>query len=157
MTNMPADFDDEDEVEDFKPLTAQEASVWRSRFPQVSVWRIVVVQAMAAVVVTLLSWLVTGRASVGWSAGYGALSALVPTALFARALAKQQSDSSGAAMARIFGWELVKLVLCIAMLVAAPKLVPNLSWLALLVGLIVVMKTYWIAFLVRSGVRKTEA
>lgn len=60
-------------------------------------------------------------------------------------------------MARIFGWELVKLVLCIAMLVAAPKLVPNLSWLALLVGLIVVMKTYWIAFLVRSGVRKTEA
>lgn len=157
MTNMPADFDDEDEVEDFKPLTAQEASVWRSRFPQVSVWRIVVVQAMAAVVVTLLSWLVTGRASVGWSAGYGALSALVPTALFARALAKQQPDRSGAAMARIFGWELVKLVLCIAMLVAAPKLVPNLSWLALLVGLIVVMKTYWIAFLVRSGVRKTEA
>ena len=157
MTNMPADFDDEDEVEDFKPLTAQEASVWRSRFPQVSVWRIVVVQAMAAVVVTLLSWLVTGKASVGWSAGYGALSALVPTALFARALAKQQPDRSGAAMARIFGWELVKLVLCIAMLVAAPKLVPNLSWLALLVGLIVVMKTYWIAFLVRSGVRKTEA
>ncbi|MEG0939829.1 MAG: ATP synthase subunit I [Comamonas sp.] len=157
MTNMPADFDDEDEVEDFKPLTAQEASVWRSRFPQVSVWRIVVVQAIAAVVVTLLSWLVTGRASVGWSAGYGALSALVPTALFARALAKQQPDNSGTAMARIFGWELVKLVLCIAMLVAAPKLVPNLSWLALLVGLIVVMKTYWIAFLVRSGVRKTEA
>ena len=157
MTNMPADFDDEDEVEDFKPLTAQEASVWRSRFPQVSVWRIVVVQAIAAVVVTLLSWLVTGRASVGWSAGYGALAALVPTALFARALAKQQPDSSGAAMARIFGWELVKLVLCIAMLVAAPKLVPNLSWPALLVGLIVVMKTYWIAFLVRSGVRKTEA
>lgn len=157
MTNMPADFDDEDEVEDFKPLTAQEASVWRSRFPQVSVWRIVVVQVMAAVVVTLLSWLVTGKASVGWSAGYGALSALVPTALFARALAKQQPDRSGAAMARIFGWELVKLVLCIAMLVAAPKLVPNLSWLALLVGLIVVMKTYWIAFLVRSGVRKTEA
>jgi len=41
MTNMPADFQDEDEVEDFKPLTAQEASAWRSRFPQVSVWRIV--------------------------------------------------------------------------------------------------------------------
>jgi ATP synthase protein I len=34
-------------------------------------------------------------------------------------------------MAGIFGWELVKLVLCIAML-AAPKLVPDLSWLALL-------------------------
>lgn len=157
MTNKPTDFDDEDEVDDFKPLTAQEASVWRSRFPQVSVWRIVQGQAIAAVVVTLLAWLLTGRAAVGWSAGYGALSILLPTTLFARALAKQQSDSSGAAMARIFGWELVKLVLCIAMLVAAPKLVPNLSWLALLVGLVVVMKTYWIAFLVRSSVRKIKA
>ena len=56
----------------------------------------------------------------------------------------------------IFGWELVKLVLCIAMLVAAPKLIPGLSWLALLAGLIVVMKTYWIALIVQSSVRKTD-
>jgi ATP synthase protein I len=34
------------------------------------------------------------------------------------------------------------------------KLVPDLSWLALLVGLIVVMKTYWVALLVRSSVQK---
>jgi ATP synthase protein I len=156
MTKMPADYQDEDEVEDFKPLTAQEASAWRARFPQVSVWRMVAVQAVVGVIVALLAWLVTGRAAAGWSAGYGALSVVLPAALFARGVVRQRPGGAGAAMAGIFGWELVKLVLCIAMLAAAPKLVPNLSWLALLVGLIVVMKTYWIALLVRSGVQKTD-
>lgn len=157
MAQVPDDFQDEAEIDDFKALTAQEAKAWRQRFPQVSIWRVVWVQAVATVVVAALAWLVTGKAAYGWSAGYGAISIALPTALFARALARQGLDSSGAAMARIFAWELVKLVLCIAMLAAAPKLVPDLSWLALLAGLIVVMKTYWIAFLVRSGVRKTEA
>jgi ATP synthase protein I len=154
MQKMPADFQDEDEVEDFKPLTAQEATAWRSRFPQVSVWRIVAVQAVAGVVVAALAWLVTGRMAAGWSAGYGALSVVLPAALFARGVVRQRPGGAGAAMAGIFGWELVKLVLCIAMLAAAPKLVPDLSWLALLVGLIVVMKTYWVALLVRSNVQK---
>lgn len=156
MTNMRADFQDEDEVEDFKPLTAQEASAWRSRFPQVSVWRIVAAQAVVGVSVALLSWLVTGRAAAGWSAGYGALAVVLPAAMFARAVARQQAGDAGAAMVKIFSWELVKLVLCIAMLAAAPKLIPDLSWLALLIGLIVVMKTYWIALLVRSSVPKTD-
>ena len=44
----------------------------------------------------------------------------------------------------------------LAMLAAAPKLVPGLSWLALLAGLVVVMKTYWVALIVRSSVRKTD-
>jgi len=156
MTKMPTELQDEDEVEDFKPLTAQEASAWRSRFPQVSVWRIVVFQAAAGVIVALLAWLVTGRAAVGWSAGYGALAVVLPAAMFARGVARQRPGGAGAAMAGIFGWELAKLVLCIAMLAAAPRLVPDLSWLALLAGLIVVMKTYWVALFVRSGVQKTD-
>lgn len=156
MKNMPADFQDEDEVEDFKPLTAEEASDWRSRFPQVSVWRIVIVQAQVGIVVAALAWWMTGRPAAGWSAAYGALAVVLPAALFARGVVRQRPGGAGAAMAGIFGWELVKLVLCIAMLAAAPKLVPDLSWLALLVGLIVVMKTYWIALLVRSNVPKTD-
>ena len=60
-------------------------------------------------------------------------------------------------MARLFSWEFVKLVLCIAMLAAAPRLIPDLNWLALLAGLVVTMKTYWIAFLVKqNSVRKTD-
>ena len=48
----------ESEVEDsdFKPLTAQQAQEWRDRQPPLSVWRIVVMQALVGVVVALLAW-----------------------------------------------------------------------------------------------------
>ena len=42
-------------------------------------------------------------------------------------------------------WEMVKIGLSIAMFFAAPQLIANLSWLALLVGLILTMKVYWVA------------
>lgn len=152
----PVDSELEGEDSDFKPLSAEEAQDWRARHPQLSVWRIVVVQAVVGALVALVAWLVTGRAAVGWSAAYGALSVVLPTALFARAVVRKRPAGAAAAMVGIFGWELVKLVLCIAMLAAAPKLVPGLSWLALLAGLVVVMKTYWVALIVRSSVRKTD-
>jgi ATP synthase protein I len=44
---------------------------------------------------------------------------------------------------------MVKIGLTLAMLVAAPKLVLGLSWPAMLVGLVVTMKVYWVALLVR--------
>ena len=59
-------------------------------------------------------------------------------------------------MARFFVWELAKLVLTSAMLAAAARLVKDLSWLALLVGMVVTMKTYWVALKVQPGVRKTD-
>lgn len=59
-------------------------------------------------------------------------------------------------MTGLFGWELVKVAMTVAMLAAAPRLVPGLSWLALLAGMVVTMKTYWIALMVRPGVRKTD-
>lgn len=153
--NAP-DTEAEDEVSDFNPLTSEQALQWRVRNPQVSVWRIVAGQALVGLLVTLLSWLVSGRAEVGWSAGYGALAVVLPAAMFARGVSRQRDGNAGAALVGIFGWELAKLMLCIAMLAAAPRLVPDLSWLALLVGLVVVMKTYWIALIVRSNVRKTD-
>ena len=111
----------------------------------------------ALVVVALVAWLVTGKSSVAWSAGYGALAVVIPAALFARGMARQRASANvGAAMVGFFGWEIVKLVLSVAMLAAAPRLVRDLSWLALLVGMVVTMKTYWIALMVRSGVRKTD-
>ena len=160
MKNYAADTDPDRELEgedsDFKPLTSEEAQEWRTRNPQMSVWRFVVVQAAVGVLVALVAWLVTGRAEVGWSAAYGALSVVLPAALFARAVVRKRPGGAAAAMVGIFGWELVKLVLCIAMLAAAPKLVPGLSCLELLAGLVVVMKTYWVALIVRSSVRKTD-
>ncbi|WP_315125028.1 ATP synthase subunit I [Comamonas antarctica] len=148
----------EAEDSDFNPLTAEEAQQWRQRNPPVSPWRVVAGQVLAGTLVALLAWLVSGRSAVGWSAAYGALAVVLPAALFARGLARQQAaPNAGAAMVGFFGWELAKLMLCIAMLAMAPKLVTGLSWLALLTGKVVTMKTYWIALLLRrSGVRKTD-
>ena len=147
----------EAEESDFKPLTAQEAEQWRSRNPPISVWKVVAGQALVGVLVGLVAWLVTGRASVGWSAAYGALAVVVPAALFARGVLRHKASvNQRAAMVGFFGWEIAKIVLTVALLAAAPRLVPGLSWIALLVGMVIAMKTYWVALLVRPGVRKTD-
>ena len=147
----------EAEESDFKPLTAQEADQWRSRNPPISVWKVVAGQALVGVLVALVAWLVTGRASVGWSAAYGALAVVAPAALFARGVLRHKASvNQRAAMVGFFGWEIAKIVLTVALLAAAPRLVPELSWIALLVGMVIAMKTYWVALLVRPGVRKTD-
>jgi ATP synthase protein I len=42
-------------------------------------------------------------------------------------------------------WEFLKLGVSVALLMLAPKLVPNLSWPALLVALVLCIKVYWVA------------
>jgi len=53
----------------------------------------------------------------------------------------------------VFGfllWEIVKIGLTLAMLLVAPRVVSQVSWPAMLVGLVLTMKVYWIALGVRS-------
>ena len=40
-------------------------------------------------------------------------------------------------------WEVVKIALTVAMLALAPRVIDELSWPAMLVGLVVTMKVYW--------------
>ena len=155
MTNKAPEAEREDEEPDFKPLSAQEAQAWRQRHPPQSLWWVVLGQVLAGVVVTALAAVLFGKASVAWSAGYGALAVVLPAALFARGVARPGGQAN-AAVARFFVWELAKLALTIAMLAAAPRVVADLNWLALLVGMVVTMKTYWVALWVRPGVRKTD-
>lgn len=157
MNDKRHETETEDEELDFKPLSAEEARQWRRRNPPVSVWRVVAGQALVGVVVAVLAGLFTGKSSMAWSAGYGALSVVVPAALFARGIARQgASGDAGGAMVRFFIWELAKLALAVAMLAAAPKLVKDVSWLALLVGMVVTMKTYWVALKAWPGRKTTD-
>lgn len=157
MKTIAPETEAEAEESDFKPLTAQEAEQWRSRNPPISVWKVVAGQALVGMLVALVAWVLTGRASVGWSAAYGAVAVVVPAGLFARGVFRRKASSDPrAAMLGFFGWEIAKIVLTVALLAAAPRLVPGLSWMALLVGMVITMKTYWAALLVRSGVRKTD-
>ena len=130
----------------FKQLTAEEARQLRERHPLVSPWWVVLGQALVGLGVALVSWALTGQQNVGWSAAYGALAVVVPAAIFARGLTSRfSSRSANKAAASFMLWEMVKIALTAAMLVAAPRLVTALSWPGLLVGLVLTFKVYWIA------------
>jgi len=151
--------DDADEGLDseIKPLSVEEAEKWRENNPPVSPWRIVVMQVLVGVFVVLVAGALTSQAGMIWSAGYGALAVIVPAALFARGLSRQKTvANAGAAMVGFFVWEMVKIALTVAMLVAAPRLISQLSWLALLAGFVVTMKVYWVAVWLRP-IRKSQS
>ena len=134
----------EADLEVFKPLTREEAQKFREANPSVSPWLVLAGQMVVGVLVALAAWALTGRQSAGWSSFYGALAVVVPGAVFARGLgSKVSSMNPGAAVAGFFLWEMVKIALTLAMLFAAPRLIQDLSWPAMLVGLIVTMKVYW--------------
>lgn len=139
---------------EFKPLTREQAQALREQSPQVSPWRMIATQAAAGFLVALLALAITGKASAGWSAGYGALAVIIPGAVFARGLtSKLSSVNAGAAMLAFFFWEAVKIALTVAILFAAPKVVTDLSWPALMVGLVITMKAIWLSLLTSKAAR----
>jgi ATP synthase protein I len=129
-----------------KPLSAEEARRLRERHPPVSPWWVVAGQAGVGLCAGLLAWGFTGKQNVGWSAFYGALAVVIPAALFARGLASRFSSLNAASAAAGFlVWEMVKVASTIALVAAGPKLVRDLSWPAMLVGLVLALKVYWVA------------
>ncbi len=60
------------------------------------------------------------------------------------------SVSPGASAVSFMLWEMVKIGVSVVMLMLAPKIVQPLSWPALLVGLVLCMKVYWVALLWRG-------
>lgn len=150
-TGSWTDEEDEAQAPAFKALTREEAQALRDKNPPLSPWRVIVVQAGVGTVVALLAALFAGRQEVGWSLLYGAATVVVPGALMARGMTSRLSGVSlGASAVSFMLWEMVKIGVSVAMLVLAPKLVQSLSWPALLVGLVLCMKVYWVALLWRG-------
>ena len=140
----------------FKPLTAQEAQKLREQNPPVSPWWVVAGQVAVGLVVALAAWAITGRQNVGWSAAYGALAVVIPASIFARGLTGRFSSlNAGTAAVGFMVWEVVKIASSIALLMAAPRLVVALSSPALLVGLVLTMKVYWVALAFVPRTRRT--
>lgn len=146
----------------FKPLTPAEAQAWRQRQPADSVWRLVGLQVVLVMVVAVVSGLWARDAAVVWSSVYGGCAVLLPTALMAygltssglaKCLAVVWPGWAKAALAGLLFWEGVKVLLVLALLWLAPRLVPELSWLALVAGLVVVLKAYWLELYMRSRSR----
>lgn len=144
---IDADEDDEREV---KRLTPEEAQALRLRQPALSPWWVVGLQCVAGLLVSLIAWGVSGKSVVAWSAAYGSVAVIVPAALFARGVMSQFSSLNAAtASFGFFMWEAVKISVTIAMIALAPRMIENLSWLAMMAGLFVTLKMYWLALLKR--------
>jgi ATP synthase protein I len=144
---------------EFKRLNADEAAEWRSRQPRESVWNLVLWQLLLGVLLVPLAWLLTRRIEVAVSVAYGVSCILLPTALMAYGLTSSGlarltqrlfPGVSGLSLAGLFFWEGVKVLLALAMMWLAPRMVPGLSWLALVAGLVVALKAYWLELWMRS-------
>jgi ATP synthase protein I len=136
-------------------LTREEAQALMARERSVSPWRVIAVQAVVGMVMAGLLWLITRRQDWAVSVLYGAAAVVVPGALMARGVTSRLSSLAPAVSAvSVMLWEFGKIAVSVAMLALAPKLVPGLSWPALLVALIVCIKVYWVALLWR-GRRKS--
>ena len=132
--------------EAFKPLSKEQAQALRAKNPSLSPWRVIGVQAAVGAVAALLSALLMQRPEVGWSMLYGAATVVVPGALLARGMTRSLKSQSAIGSAVSFlSWEMVKIAFSVAMLLLAPRIVQPLSWPALLVGLVLCIKVYWLA------------
>ena len=146
----------------FMPLTLEQAAAWRRRNPVTSPWRVLALQLLVGAGLALLMGLVSGQFRLVASAAWGVVSVVIPGVVFARALARQmRHQQAGSALAGLFVWELVKVILTVALLLVAPKVIAGLSWLALVAGFVVTMKVYWLAMAMQwvsgSRWRKTPA
>lgn len=132
-------------------MTAEEADGWRKRQTALSPWHVVLVQAGAGGIAVLVAWVLGGSTAHAWSAAWGALSVIVPATLLARALSgKRPGVTPAGALLRLMMWETAKVVATLAMLLAAPRVVAQLSWLALVASFVLTMKMYWVVWWVQS-------
>ncbi len=114
------------------------------RNPPLSLWDVLAIQVVVGAAVTLLTWLATD-ASGARSAAWGAVAVALPAALFARGLSRATAGAASAALASLFVWEGAKLLLTVALLGLALRVLGTVNWLALLAGFVVTLKAYWLA------------
>lgn len=105
----------------------------------------------------LLAWLLLDGPQMVASVAWGVVAVVLPAMVFVRALSRQiQFGRPQSALAGLFVWELVKIVLTVALLLVAPKVIPDLSWLALVASFVVTIKVYWLAMVLGWVQRKSK-
>jgi ATP synthase protein I len=159
-TGQPSDTPDtanEGLEPEFKPLSAEQAQAWRQHNPQASPWRVLFLQVGVGALMALLTGLFTGKWNLAASSAWGSVAVVIPAVVFVRALSRQMRRTQpGSALMGLMVWELVKIVLTVALLLVAPKVISELSWLALVAGFVVTMKVYWLAMALGWMQRKSK-
>lgn len=140
----------QDEEDHFEPLSFEQAQLviqgLRKTASLLSPWRLIQWQLLVAVFATFVAYFGFEDKLIALSVVYGGMAVVLPASVFAWGLKRSEGAKSPLlASAGFFVWEAVKVGLTVALLFAAPALIVNLNWLALLAGFVVTMKVYWIA------------
>jgi ATP synthase protein I len=101
--------------------------------------------AMTFIVATLAAMLGGVHAAV--SAALGGLACVIPNALFALRLSVESRRPGGATVHGFFFGEFVKLAVTVLLLFVVASTYRELNWLALIVGFIAALKSYFLMFL----------
>ncbi len=133
----------------FKTWTHEEAEALRAQQPLLSPWWVVAAQAVAGGVCFAVAQSLAFRPGVAGSVLYGAAVAVVSAAVLARGMTRNRRSAPGAAVVGFMFWEALKIGVAVAMLLAAPHVVRDISWPALLAGLVICTKVNWLALLWR--------
>lgn len=150
-----SDEGDEGRELPYRRWSREEAQALTARQPSVSPWRVVAVQALTGLVLAIAAWLIWGRIEVVASVLYGSAVVVVPAMWMARAATSRLSVlAPGYAAVSFMMWEFGKILVSVAMLALAPKVLHTVVWPALLLALIVCIKIYWVALLWRGSKKR---
>ena len=140
--------------EEYKPLNPDEARQWRSRQPTSPIWHALAWQTGFGLIASEgIGWAWQSE-MLAWSSAYGVLAVVLPQMLLMRGMAGMQERwSAQARLLRFFVWELVKIALTVAILLSASKMLGEMSWPALIAGLVVTMKANWLLLAFRTANR----
>jgi ATP synthase protein I len=139
----------EPEEPEVKVLTASEVRQIEAAQPSVTLWQLWRIQLLVSVGLLVLLALLPGWSwVVAAAAGSGV--GLLPAALAALVWPRRPAQNPAQALLGLMVWELVKIVLSVALLVLIVLVVPGLNWLGLLLGMIVSMKAGWVYLLLKG-------
>ena len=155
--DVSSDDWNEDGRDDVKipPLTRQEVQALMEKLGGTSLegflLKVLVWQSLSAVVIAILTWIVSDNVSAATSALYGALCVVLPSALVVRTVIKKlRSDVLKHSESRLTGLvvlELTKILATVCLLLAAPLLMDSPQWVAMVIGFAVTLKVYWVVAL----------
>jgi ATP synthase protein I len=129
------------------PWSHEQVAAFRAKHPELSMWRVVLIQGLVGVVLCVLIWGLGQPIQNAFSCAYGVFCVVFPGLVFVRGLHRLRAlGSVQGSLGGFFLWEFVKVLLTIALLALAPKVVDDLSWAWMILGLIVTLKSYWMAW-----------
>jgi ATP synthase protein I len=126
------------------PWSAEQVKAWRQTQRSMPLGVLVAAQFGLGTAAAIIAYVLFGSV-VAVSVAYGALCAALPSAVLARGMRSALSRENP--VVGFMVWELVKMALGAAMLIAAPKLLETVNWFALLIGLILTLKVVFLAAL----------